>query len=139
LHKRRTSGTETSVTRVIGSVQDRSCLIIDDMISTGGTIARAVEALLAAGARPNVTIAASHGLFVGEARRLLSHTAIREVVVTDSVAVDQSWPRVSVISIATLLAAAIRNIATGMSLSALYQDVPPKKEPTPWTSSSATQ
>ena len=47
LHKRRTSGTETVITHVVGDVRGRPCLIIDDMISTGGTIARAVEALLA--------------------------------------------------------------------------------------------
>ena len=52
LHKKRTSGTETDVTHVVGDVRGRPCLIIDDMISTGGTIARAVEALLAAGALP---------------------------------------------------------------------------------------
>ena len=80
LHKRRTSGTETVVTHVVGDVRGRPCLIIDDMISTGGTIARAVEALLAAGARPEIVVAASHGLFVGEARARLSHEAIRERV-----------------------------------------------------------
>ena len=63
------------------------------MISTGGTIARAVEALLAAGADPAIVVAASHGLFVGEARATLSHEAIQEVFVTDSVAADRSWPR----------------------------------------------
>ena len=86
LHKRRTSGTETVVTHVVGDVRDRPCLIIDDMISTGGTIARAVEALLAAGARPEIIVAASHGLFVGEARARLGHEVIQEVFVTDSVA-----------------------------------------------------
>jgi ribose-phosphate pyrophosphokinase len=128
LHKRRTSGTETEVTRVIGAVQDRSCLIVDDMISTGGTIARAVDALLTAGARPDITVAASHGLFVGEARQLLSHKAIREVIVTDSVTAGRSWPQRRVVSIAPLLAAAIRNILTGSSLGDLYHDAPTKLE-----------
>ena len=86
LHKRRSSGTETTVTHIIGDVRDRPCLIIDDMISTGGTIARAVEALLEAGARPEIVVAASHGLFVGDAWAALGHPAIREVFVTDSVA-----------------------------------------------------
>ena len=104
LHKRRTSGTETEVTHVVGDVRGRPCLIIDDMISTGGTIARAVEALLAAGARPEIIVAASHGLFVGEARAKLSHEAIREVFVTDSVAADRSWPRLRVVPIAPLIA-----------------------------------
>jgi ribose-phosphate pyrophosphokinase len=135
LHKRRTSATETEVNRVIGAVDDRFCLIIDDMISTGGTIAHAVDALLAAGARPDITIAASHGLFVGEARRMLSHKAIREVIVTDSVTVDRSWSRLCVVSIAPLLAAAIRDILTGRALSDLYQDVPGAPEHVPWVES----
>ncbi|HKI19595.1 MAG TPA: ribose-phosphate diphosphokinase, partial [Isosphaeraceae bacterium] len=91
LHKRRVSGSETQVTHVVGDVRGRSCLIIDDMISTGGTIARAVEALLAGGALPDIVVAASHGLFVGEARAKLSHEAIQAVFVTDSLAADRSW------------------------------------------------
>ena len=109
------------VTHVVGDVRGRPCLIIDDMISTGGTIARAVEALLAAGARPEIVVAATHGLFVGEARAKLSHEAIREVFVTDSVALnDPSWPHLHVVSIAPLIAGAIRRILGDHSLRDLY-------------------
>jgi len=131
LHKRRTSGTETQVTHVVGDVRGRSCLIIDDMISTGGTIARAVEALLEAGARREIVVAASHGLFVGEARAKLSHTAIRDVFVTDSVAADRSWPRLRVVSIAPLIAEAIRRLHAGGSLGDLFQDAPTASAPLP--------
>jgi ribose-phosphate pyrophosphokinase len=131
LHKRRTSGTETEVTHVIGSVHDRYCLIIDDMISTGGTIARAVEALLAAGARPEIVVAASHGLFVGEARAKLSHEAIWEVFVTDSVAADPSWPRLHVVPVAPLIAEAIRRLHAGDSLGDLFLDAPTPSAPIP--------
>jgi ribose-phosphate pyrophosphokinase len=131
LHKRRTSGTETRVTHVVGDVHDRPCLIIDDMISTGGTIAHAVEALLAAGARPEVVVAASHGLFVGEARAQLSHEAIREVLVTDSVAVEGSWPRLRIVPVAPLIAAAIRHIVAGESLSSLFPSAPTPSAPIP--------
>ena len=123
LHKRRTSGTETEVTHVVGDVRDRHCLIIDDMISTGGTIARAVEALLRAGAQPEMTIAATHGLFVGEARAKLGHEAVRQVLVTDTVAVgDPSWPLLRFVSVAPLLAAAIRRILTDGSLGDRFQE-----------------
>ncbi len=124
LHKRRASGTETQVTHVVGDVRGRSCLIIDDMISTGGTIARAVEALLAAGARPEIVVAASHGLFVGEAQAKLSHEAIQDVFVTDSVAPDRSWPRLRVVPIAPLIAEAIRRLHAGGSLGNLHNDAP---------------
>jgi ribose-phosphate pyrophosphokinase len=125
LHKHRASGTETEVTRVVGDVRDRPCLIIDDMISTGETIARAVEALLAAGARPDITIAATHGLFVGEARTRMGLEAIREVLVTDTVAAtDRAWPQLQIVSVAPLLAAAIRRIQSDGSLGDLFRDAP---------------
>jgi ribose-phosphate pyrophosphokinase len=109
LQKRRTSGTETEVTHIVGDVRDRACLIIDDMISTGGTIAKSVEALVGAGARPEFIVAATHGLFVGEARRKLSGVGIKEIVVTDTVAVDaEGWPGLRVVSVAPLVAAAMR-------------------------------
>jgi ribose-phosphate pyrophosphokinase len=59
LHKRRVSGVETQVTHVVGEVSDRSCLIVDDMISTGGTMAESITALLNAGARPEIIVAAT--------------------------------------------------------------------------------
>jgi ribose-phosphate pyrophosphokinase len=131
LHKRRTSGTETVVTQVVGDVRDRPCLIIDDMISTGGTIARAVEALLTAGARREIVIAVSHGLFVGEARARLDHEVIQGVFVTDSVAADRSWPRLRAVPIAPLIAKAIRRLHAGGSLGDLFQDAPAPGGPAP--------
>jgi ribose-phosphate pyrophosphokinase len=85
LHKRRVSGSEITVTHVVGEVSGRACLIVDDMISTGGTVAEGITALLAAGARPEIVVAATHGLFVLDARKKLSHPAVRDVFVTDSV------------------------------------------------------
>jgi ribose-phosphate pyrophosphokinase len=121
LHKQRKSGTETEVTRVIGDVRDRPCLIIDDMISTGGTIARGIEALLNAGARAEMTVAATHGLFVKDARAKLAHESIRAIFVTDSVSPsDLDWPQLHVVSIAPLLATAIRRLSIDGSLSALF-------------------
>jgi ribose-phosphate pyrophosphokinase len=109
---------------VIGDVRDRPCLIIDDMISTGGTILEAVEALLRAGARPDITVAATHGLFVGNARERLGHAAIRGIVVTDSVPLaDASRGRIKVVSIAPLLAAAIRRFRAGESIGDLFERV----------------
>jgi ribose-phosphate pyrophosphokinase len=109
LHKERMSGVETKVTRIVGEVLGRACLIVDDMISTGGTVAESIAALLAAGARPEIIVAATHGLFVGDARHKLSHPAVREVLVTDTVrAPEQDWPQLRVISIAPLIAEAVQ-------------------------------
>ena len=124
LHKERRNGGSTRITHVVGEVRDRPCLITDDMISTGGTILDAIDALLKGGARPGITVAATHGLFVGEARDYLSHPAIREIVITDSVPFTQpDWEQVKVISLAPLLAAAIGRFRTDDSIGDLYDHV----------------
>lgn len=121
LHKRRVSGSETNVTHVVGEVSGRACLIVDDMISTGGTVAESITALLAAGARPEIIVAATHGLFVLDAHKKLSHPAVRAVFVTDSVSqTEKDWPQLSVISIAPLIAGAVQRFLTNGSLGELY-------------------
>ena len=120
LHKQRMSGAETKVAQVVGHVSGRPCLIVDDMIATGGTIAESMSALLAAGARPEVTVAATHGLFVGGAREKLNHPALREVLVTGTVSPFQGeWPQLHVVSIAPLIAAAVKQLVSDGSLRAL--------------------
>jgi ribose-phosphate pyrophosphokinase len=122
LHKRRESGTETKIIKVIGDVRDRPCLIIDDMISTGGTLERAIVALLKSGARPDIRIAATHGVLVEGARAALSHPALSEIYVTDSVlSRHKDWPQLKVISVAPLLAATIQRMAACESISDLFQ------------------
>lgn len=121
LHKRRESGSEMQVTHLVGEVTGKTCLIVDDMISTGGTIASAIEVLLKAGARPSITVAATHGLLLPDARQKLSHEAVSNVFVTDTIARDpQHWPRVQVISVASVIAEALRRCLEHRSLSNLY-------------------
>lgn len=117
MHKQRTSGTDTAVTHIVGEVKGHPCLIVDDMISTGGTIAKSVVALLKAGARRNIMVAATHGLFVGAARRTLSHPAIRGIFVTDTVRPRKlKWPELHVVPVAPAIAEAIRRFAAHGSL-----------------------
>lgn len=111
VHKERVSGTETHAVKVVGDVRDKPCLIIDDMISTGGTIVSAVEALLAAGARPQIFVAATHGLLVGGALQKLERPAVHEVFVTDTIPIKQESPRLRIVSVAPLLADTIRGLA----------------------------
>jgi len=109
LHKRRESGTETEVTRVVGEVRGRPCLIIDDMISTGGTIAESARALAEAGARPGLIAAATHGLLLDGACDRMSAAGIERVYVTDSVAApNRRCGHAEVVTVAPLLAAAVR-------------------------------
>lgn len=121
LHKRRESGSETEVTHVVGEVSGRACLIIDDMISTGGTISGAIEALLREGARPEIFVAATHGLLLPGAREKLSQPAVRGVFVTDTVPVsDESFPNLRIVSIASLLAGALERFLADGSIGDLF-------------------
>lgn len=124
LHKRRASARQVDIAAVIGDIRDKSPIIVDDIIATGGTTRKAVDTLVAAGARPNVRIVATHGIFAGDAAELLDHPAISEIVVTDTVpipeAVRKSLPSLRVVSVADLLANAIRRLHSGLSLSELF-------------------
>jgi ribose-phosphate pyrophosphokinase len=96
---------------VVGDVADRSTLIVDDMISTGETIIRAVEALVRAGASDDITVAATHGLLIGSACQRLDASAARRIFVTDSVPHRESaWMKLRIIPIGPLLAEAVRRV-----------------------------
>lgn len=119
VHKERTGGATTRVTHLVGEVRDRPCIVIDDMISTGGTLVETLAALRDAGARPESRVAATHGLLLDGAARRLAGSGAREILVTDSVPVPDPAPPLRRVSIAPLLARAIRQFAADGSLSAL--------------------
>ena len=120
-HKRRESGTGTQVTHLVGDVAGKTCLIVDDMISTGGTLASAIEALLKAGARPELTIAATHGLLLAGARQKITQEAVKKILITDTVAgTPKDWPRLQIISIAPVIAGALKRLVEHRSLGDLY-------------------
>lgn len=111
LHKMRESGTQTRVTHLVGDVRDRSCLIVDDMVSTGGTIAEGVEVLLQAGARPGIFVAATHGVLLEGARARLTAEPMADLFITDTIErVASDWPRLHVVSVAPLLADAMQRV-----------------------------
>lgn len=118
LAKRRTGPTETQVTYVIGDVVGKRPLIVDDIISTGGTIRRGVEALVAAGALPEAIVMATHPVLVGPARENLAHPAIREVIFTDTIPLNAGFGY-TILSTAPLLAQAIEHVHTNRSISTL--------------------
>jgi ribose-phosphate pyrophosphokinase len=118
MYKRRTSERDTQVTAVIGDVVGKRIILVDDVISTGGTLRRAVEALIEAGARPDVRIAATHAVLAGDARERLSHPAIKELIVTDTIPLGLE-DRYTVLSVAPLLASAIAHVNQHKSVSAL--------------------
>jgi ribose-phosphate pyrophosphokinase len=118
MYKRRTSERDTQVTAVIGDVVGKRVILVDDVISTGGTLRRAVEALIEAGARPDVRIAATHAVLAGDAREKLAHPAIKELIVTDTIPLGLE-DRYTVLSVAPLLASAIAHVNQHKSVSAL--------------------
>jgi ribose-phosphate pyrophosphokinase len=121
VHKRRESGTKTQVTHVVGHVQNRDCIIVDDMISTGGTILRCVEALVKAGARTPILVAATHGLFVGSAREQIGAGPINRLIVTDSIPGAPADSLIHIVSIAPLVADAIRRTIEHRSFGDLFR------------------
>jgi ribose-phosphate pyrophosphokinase len=85
VHKQRLSGAEVKAMGVVGDVAGRHVIVVDDMISTGGTLVAAVQTVIEHGAKSPVTVVASHGLFVGPAVERLAALPLARVVVTDSV------------------------------------------------------
>lgn len=113
LHKRRQSGSETETTQLVGEVEGRPCLLVDDIVSTGGTLVGSVRALREAGAA-GVRVAATHGLFLRDALGRLAAEGVEELLVTDTVpppGADRTAVRVA--SIAPELAATIRKLLYG--------------------------
>lgn len=120
VHKTRLGGEVVQTHGLAGEVRSRRPLIVDDMISTGGTMAGAIAAVLEAGAVPDVVVAVSHGLFVGPAAERLAPLPITRLFVTDTV--GGAGPRglaMQVVSVAPLLADAIGRLHHGRSMSDL--------------------
>ncbi len=120
VRKTRVSGSAVRAEELVGHVDGRPVIVVDDMISTGATIEAAVELLLANGARREVTVAATHGLFVGDAVDRLRRLPLGRLVVTDSLGGTQSLGLpVEVASIAMTLTTAIDRLHRDQSVDEL--------------------
>src|ERR1700722_3494135 len=107
--------------RVVGEVQGRTCVLIDDMIDTGGTIAGAVKLLRDDGAK-DVVIAATHGVLSDPASERLAQSGAKEVIVTNTLPIgeEKRFPQLTVLSIAPLLATTIRAVFENGSVTGLF-------------------
>jgi ribose-phosphate pyrophosphokinase len=121
IDKRRTAANVAEAVNVIGDVDGKDCLIPDDMIDTGGTMAEAIHALKRLGAR-DVYVCATHALLSGPAVERLSSAPVREIAVTNSIAIPESkrFDKLRVLSIAGLLAKAIGYTHSDQSVSSLF-------------------
>lgn len=111
--------------RVVGDVQGKDCVLVDDLIDTAGTIAGACKVLKEAGAK-SITVAATHGVLSDPAVERLKNCGAREIVLTDTVPIPQEkrWDGLTVLSIAPLLASAIREVFTDGSVAELFDTYP---------------
>jgi ribose-phosphate pyrophosphokinase len=123
VHKTRDldAANEVVAKRVVGEVDGKCCLLIDDMIDTGGSITKAADLLFESGAT-DVVVAATHGIFSPPATDRLKNSRIREVIVTNTLPIrpEQDFDKLTVLSIAPLLAQAIRAVFEDGSVTSLF-------------------
>ena len=120
--KRRVEMDVTEVMHVIGDVKGRTCLILDDIIDTAGTLVKTAQALMEAGAR-EVHACATHAVLSGEAIQRISNSVLVDVVVTNTIPLTEAGrnePKIKVLSIAGLIGRAIQSIHEETSVSRLF-------------------
>lgn len=122
IDKRRPRPNVAEVTGIIGEVEGRNCIMIDDMIDTGGTIAAGAQALMDKGAK-SVYIACTHPVFSGPACERLQNSVAKEIVVTDTIALpeEKHFEKLKVVSIADLIASTIYNIENTKPVSEVFE------------------
>lgn len=128
--KRRPEPDKTEVLDMVGDVACKTAVIVDDMISTGGTLVEAANVLLERGAR-SVMAYAVHPILAGDACDIIRESPLSKVVVTDTIFLPPVMrdDKIQVITVAGLIAEAIRRIHEGSSVSALFQMPRPRQEP----------
>jgi ribose-phosphate pyrophosphokinase len=126
IHKRRDPNVpnEVKVGEVVGQVQGKTCILVDDMTDTGGTITKAAELLFDNGAT-DVVVTATHGVLSGAAVDRLKNSRISEVVVTNTLPIEDErrFDKLTVLSIAPLIARAIREVFEDGSVTSLFDGV----------------
>lgn len=122
IDKRREQANVAEVMNIIGEVRGRRCIMVDDLIDTGGTLVKGADALLEAGAT-SVVACATHGVLSGNAVQRIQESCLDEVVVTNSIPLRdgaRNSGKIRVLSVAPLLARAIQSIHEGGSISTLF-------------------
>ena len=124
IHKRRDPDVahRVAVLEVVGDVAGRTCIVVDDMIDTGSTISKAAEALFAQGAA-QVIVAATHGVLSGAAVDDLKNSRISEVIVTSTLPIppEKRFDKLTMLSIAPLIARAIQEVFSDGSVTSLFE------------------
>lgn len=122
--KRRPKANAIEVMNVIGDVEGKTCLMVDDMIDTAGTICQGAEALVKNGAK-EVYACCTHGVLSGPAMERLTNSPIKEIAVLDTIDMPEAVrnnPKIKILSVAKHIAKAIASVYSDSSLSAIYED-----------------
>ncbi len=122
MYKRRPAPNVAEMSFFIGEVKDKTPIIIDDMVDTAGSIMQVVDALLERGAKPEIHLLTTHGIFSSPAIERLKHEAIKEIVVCNTIPFtpERMLPKFITLSVAPLLGDAIRRIHQDISVSVLF-------------------
>jgi ribose-phosphate pyrophosphokinase len=119
--KRRPRPNEASIMNIIGEVEGKTCIIVDDLVDTAGTLTKVADAIKEKGAA-RVLAAASHGVLSGQAKQRVQNSALEELVITDTIPLSKEGPneKIVVLSVAPVLAEAIKRISNDESISTLF-------------------
>ena len=120
--KRRDKANESEVMNIIGDINGRDCIIVDDIVDTAGTLCNAAEALINAGAK-SVSAYITHGVLSGPAVERIKNSKLNELVITDSIAPSKlilDASNIRILNLAPLIAEAIRRISSDSSVSSLF-------------------
>ncbi|MDR2145831.1 MAG: ribose-phosphate pyrophosphokinase, partial [Tannerella sp.] len=118
-HKTRQQANEVADMRIIGDVEDRDVLLVDDIVDTAGTITKAADLMIANGAR-SVRAMVSHAVMSDPATRRVQDSALKEMIFTDSIPYNKPCDKVTVVSVADIFAEAVRRVCNNESISSLY-------------------
>ncbi len=122
MHKNRSAHHQAEILEVVGEIEGKTCIIFDDIIDTAGTLASAKQALVKRGAHKDVYAAATHAVFSGDAMKNLKAAGFKEVVVTDSMPIDENaFKGLKILPIAPMLAMVMSHIESGLSVTEMYK------------------
>lgn len=124
IEKRRPKANENVVMNVIGSIEGKDCILVDDIIDTAGTVCKAAEALRNHGAK-RIYGCATHGVLSGPAIERIDNSIMERFVITDTIELpeEKHIDKIDVVSVAPILASAIRRVNTNRSISKIFEEV----------------
>lgn len=124
IEKRRPKANENVVMNVIGSIEGKDCILVDDIIDTAGTVCKAAEALRNHGAK-RIFGCATHGVLSGPAIERIDNSIMERFVITDTIDLpeEKHIDKIDVVSVAPILASAIRRVNTDRSISKIFEEV----------------